>query len=250
MDNFNRKFKKDGSILGLRNASIFFSGVKALRNVSFDVFDREVVTIVGPNGAGKSTLLKSLFGIYPLRTGAVLWKGKRIHPISHEMVKRGVSFVPQGRQIFKSLSVRENLEIGGMFVHDPHILNERMVSILRFFPELSSKLERPSGTLSGGQQQMLAIARGLMSNPQVLLLDEPSLGLSPKFVHKVFEKIDEIRRQNHISIVIVEHNIQLAFRITDRAYLLERGEIIYSGNPQSLLQSTLLKDTFMGTDCK
>lgn len=232
-------------LLQLKNIDVSFSGIKAICDVSVNIDEGEIIVLMGPNGAGKSTVLKSMFGIYTPDQGKILWHGHAIDPISHEMVKRGISYVPQGRQIFKSLSVRENLEMGGVTVKSKSILREHINEVLDLFPDLKSKINDPSGSLSGGQQQMLAIARGLITDPKVLLLDEPSLGLSPKLVTMVFSKIKEINEKRGTAIVIVEHNITSILKIVDRAYLLDKGKLVSVDTPANIINSTLLEDVFM-----
>jgi len=231
-------------LLKIKDLDVSFGGIHALTNISINVDEGEIILIMGPNGAGKSTVLKALFGINKYQ-GKIFWHNQEINPIPHEMIKRGISYVPQGRQIFKSLSVRENLEIGGISIQDRNILKERIIEVLDIFPDLKSKIHNSSGSLSGGQQQMLAIARGLITDPKVLLLDEPSLGLSPKLVKEVFLKIKEINIKRGTAIIIVEHNITSILDIVDRAYLLDKGKLVTVDTPENILNSNLLADVFM-----
>jgi len=231
-------------LLKIKDLDVSFGGIHALTNISINIDEGEIILIMGPNGAGKSTVLKAIFGINEYQ-GEVLWHNKEIKPIPYEMIKRGVSYVPQGRQIFKSLSVKENLEMGGISIQNRGILKERILEALDIFPDLKAKLNDSSGSLSGGQQQMLAIARGLITDPKVLLLDEPSLGLSPKLVKEVFYKIKEINKKRGTAIVIVEHNIKSILDIVDRAYLLDKGKLVTVDTPESILNSNLLGDVFM-----
>jgi branched-chain amino acid transport system ATP-binding protein len=167
-------------------------------------------------------------------------------PKPHEIVQRGISFVPQGRQVFKSLTVYENLEMGGYFIKSPSILKNRIEEVLDIFPDLRKKLKDSAGGLSGGQQQMLAIARGLISDPKVLLLDEPSLGLSPKIIKEVFDKIKEINERRETAIMIVEHNLNSVLKIVDRAYLLDKGKIVEENTPEKIINSDILERVFLG----
>jgi branched-chain amino acid transport system ATP-binding protein len=233
-------------LLQLNNISVQYGGVKALDSISVNVDEGEVVALMGPNGAGKSTVLKSMFGLAPVSHGKVMWHEKEINPVPHEVVHRGISFVPQGRQIFRSLTVKENLEMGGFVIKNRKLLKERIENVLVLFPALRKKLNARSGSLSGGQQQMLAIARGLMTDPKVLLLDEPTLGLAPKIVKEVFAKIKEINERTDMAIVVVEHNLKSLLDIVDRAYLLDKGKLIKEDKPQSLIDSGILEDVFMG----
>lgn len=182
---------------------------------------------MGPNGAGKSTILKTIFGLATIDSGEVFWQGQSFTPVSHEVVKRGISFVPQGRRVFRHLTVLENLEIGGFGLGRSE-REERINNVLELFPALKGKLKAKSGTLSGGQQQMLAIARGLMTDPKVLLLDEPSLGLAPKVVKEVFAKIKEINERRKTAVIVVEHNIKSLVEISNRVYVLNKGKRLLS----------------------
>ncbi len=232
-------------LLELRNIHVHYGGVKALNNTSVWIDEGEVVALMGPNGAGKSTILKTIFGLAPIESGQVLWEGYQFKPVSHEVVRRGISFVPQGRRVFRHLTVYENIEIGG-FDLPARERKERMKNVLDLFPALKSKLKAKSGTLSGGQQQMLAIARGLMPDPKVLLLDEPSLGLAPKIVKEVFAKIKEINERRKTAIFVVEHNLKSLLEITSRAYVLEKGQVHAEGKPQDIINNGTLEKVFLG----
>lgn len=233
-------------LLQAKDIHVHYGGVKALDGASISIDESEIVALMGPNGAGKSTLLKAIFGIAPIESGKVLWREKEITPVSHEMVARGISFVPQGRRVFKHLTVKENLEVGGYVLPNKKELPERIADVLDIFPPLKTKLDHASGSLSGGQQQMLALARGLIIDPKILLLDEPSLGLSPKFVKEVFEKIQEINEKRKTAIVIVEHNIKSILGIVNRAYILDKGKVAEEGDPHTLIESGVLKKVFLG----
>lgn len=234
------------TLLQLKNVHVHYGGVKALDGISVGIDEGEIVALMGPNGAGKSTILKAIFGLAPIDSGEVLWEGQSFKPVSYEVVERGVSFVPQGRRVFHSLTVMENLEIGGFNIRSNSERKERIANVLDLFPALKGKLKAKSGTLSGGQQQMLAIARGLMSDPKVLLLDEPSLGLAPKVVKEVFTKIKEINEQRKTAIFIVEHNLKSLLEITKRAYVLDKGKVYAEGNPKDLVENKILEKVFMG----
>jgi branched-chain amino acid transport system ATP-binding protein len=231
------------TLLQLKDIHVHYGGVKALDGATVAIDEGEVVALMGPNGAGKSTVLKAIFGLAPIESGQVLWEGQSFTPVSHEVVARGVSFVPQGRRVFRHLTVYENLEIGGM--NQPQ-RKERIENVLEIFPALKPKLKAKSGSLSGGQQQMLAIARGLMTDPKILLLDEPSLGLSPKIVKEVFAKIKEVNERRRTAIVVVEHNLKSLLEITDRAYVLDKGRVKAEGNPGELISSGILEKVFLG----
>ncbi len=237
---------KQKNLLELKNIHVHYGGVKALDGASVFIDEGEIVALMGPNGAGKSTILKAIFGLAPIGSGHIFWEGQQFKPISHEVVERGVSFVPQGRRVFHHLTVLENLEIGGFNVKSSNERKERIENVLELFPALRGKLKAKSGTLSGGQQQMLAIARGLMTDPKVLLLDEPSLGLSPKIVKEVFQKIREINERRKTAIFIVEHNLKSLLEITTRAYVLDKGKIYAEGNPKELIEKKVLEQVFLG----
>jgi len=201
---------------------------------------------MGPNGAGKSTIIKAIFGLVPIRSGEVLWHGKKILPVPHEVVQRGISFVPQGRRVFSRLTIEENLEIGGFIVGDKKELNRRIAQVMETFPVLKQRRASKAGMLSGGQQQMLALARGLMTEPKVLLLDEPSLGLAPKIVKEVFAKIKEINDKHKTAILVVEHNIKSLLDIADRGYVLDNGRVATGDASQRILESGILEKIFLG----
>ncbi len=234
------------TLLELKNIHVHYGGVKALDGASVSIDEGEIVALMGPNGAGKSTILKAIFGLAPIDAGQVLWEGQPFKPVSYEVVERGVSFVPQGRRVFHHLTVLENLEIGGFNVRSAAERKERIANVLDLFPALKGKLKAKSGTLSGGQQQMLAIARGLMPDPKVLLLDEPSLGLAPKIVKEVFEKIREINERRKTAIFVVEHNLKSLLEITKRAYVLDKGKIYAEGDPKEIIEKGILERVFLG----
>ncbi len=234
------------TLLQLKDINVHYGGLIALNGASIAVDEGEIVAIMGPNGAGKSTILKALFGITPIHSGKVFWHEKEIQPIPREMIDRGISYVPQGRRVFPSLSVRENLEIGAYTVDSKNEIKERIEEVLELFPALKPKMKDLSGHLSGGQQQMLAIARGLMTDPKVLLLDEPSIGLAPKIVKEVFEKIREINEKHKTSIVIVEHNLKSVNSIAHRTYILDKGKVVAQGLPKELMDSGILEKVFLG----
>lgn len=237
---------KNEMLLSLKNIHVHYGGVKALDGIDISIDEGEIVALMGPNGAGKSTILKTIFGLAPLVSGSVLWHEKQISPLSYEMVERGISYVPQGRRVFKNLTVKENLEIGAYTVKSRNEIRERVEEVLGIFSMLKSKVNDKSGSLSGGQQQMLAIARGLMTDPKVLLLDEPTLGLSPKIVKEVFEKIKEINQKRKTTILIVEHNIKSVLNIVDRAYILDKGKVVAFDTSKNLKDSDVLEKVFTG----
>ncbi len=233
-------------ILELKDAHVHYGGVKALDGAEIAVREGEMIALMGPNGAGKSTILKAIFGVAPLSPGKVLWHGTEVRPVSYEMVERGISFVPQGRRVFPHLTVEENLEIGGITVPDKRELKRRIDEAMDIFPVLRTKRKQKSGELSGGEQQMVALARGIVTDPKVLLLDEPSLGLAPKIVKEVFQKIKEINERHGTAIVIVEHNLKSLLEIVHRAYILDKGRVVKEGEPSVLVASGILEKVFLG----
>ncbi|KKU13103.1 MAG: hypothetical protein UX17_C0028G0006 [Parcubacteria group bacterium GW2011_GWC2_45_7] len=234
------------TLLQLQNLTVQYGGLRALDGVDIALDEGEIVALMGPNGAGKSTVLRAIFGLAPICKGQILWHGKSVAPVAYEMVARGLAFVPQGRRVFTHLTIEENLEIGGFVVVDKKELRRRMEEVMEVFPVLKQKRKSKSKTLSGGQQQMLALARGLMTDPKVLLLDEPSLGLAPKIVKEVFAKIKGINEGHRTAILVVEHNIKLLLEIVHRAYVLDKGRIIAEGNAEKLVQSAVLEKVFLG----
>lgn len=233
------------TLLTLKDASVHYGGVKALDGATISIDEGEIVAVMGPNGAGKSTALKAIIGLASLSSGSVLWHDKTITPIPYEMPARGISYVPQGRQVFKSLTVYENLELGGYSLKNTSDIKNNMESVLELFPVLREKINVKAGVLSGGQQQMLTIGRGLVSDPRVLLLDEPSLGLAPKVVKEVFEKVKEINEMRKLAVIIVEHSIKSALGIAHRAYVLSHGRVAFEGNANEIEGSGKLEKIFL-----
>lgn len=235
------------ALLELKNVSVQYGGVHALTDVDIALDEGEIVALMGPNGAGKSTILKAIFGLAPIHSGAMLWHQHAVVPVPHEVVRKGIAFVPQGRRVFADLTVLENLEVGGYTVGDSRLVRERMWDLLNLFPALKVKRNVKSGLLSGGQQQMLAIARGLMTDPKVLLLDEPSLGLAPKVVKEVFEFIQEINEKRKTAIMVVEHNLKSLLTIATRGYVLDKGRVVAEGAPAELIEKGTLEKVFVGS---
>jgi branched-chain amino acid transport system ATP-binding protein len=237
---------KNETLLQFHNISVCYGGVKALDGVSISLDEGEIVALMGPNGAGKSTILKTIFGLVPIHSGKVLWLKKEIKPVSYEIAQRGISFVPQGRRVFNHLTVEENLEIGGFIMDDKNELKRRITEVMETFPILNQMRKAKAGILSGGQQQMLSLARGLMNRPKVLLLDEPSLGLAPKIVKEVFAKIKEINEKHETTILVVEHNIKSLLSVASRGYVLDKGRVVTQGSSQKIIESGILRKVFMG----
>ena len=235
-----------GMTLELRDVSVHFGAVAALQNVSLGVSRGELAAVMGPNGAGKSTVLKAIMGLAPVTGGQVFWHGSPLVAATHEIVKQGISFVPQGRRVFTHLSVSENLELGCLYLNDRAEQQRRLDSVLELFPILYDKRRDMASQMSGGQQQMLALGRGLMANPEALLLDEPTLGLAPIIVKEVFEKVHEINEKLQTTIFVVEHNIKGVLDIASRAYVLDKGRLVHSGTPRSVQETNILTDVFLG----
>ncbi len=234
------------TLLQLKDISVHYGGLQALDKVNLHIDEGEVVAVMGPNGAGKSTVLKSIFGLTPITSGQVRYHETPIKPIPHEIVHKGIAFVPQGRRVFTHLTVEENLEIGGWIVRDKKELKRRMDEVMETFPALKQKRKDKSGVLSGGQQQMLAVARGLMVDPKILLLDEPTLGLSPKLVKDMFATIKSINERHNTAIMVVEHNVKSLLGIVQRAYVLDKGQVVYENNTDTLIKSGVLEKVFVG----
>ena len=234
------------TLLQLKDIAVHYGGVRALDGVDVSLDEGEIVALMGPNGAGKSTILKAIFGLAPISNGSVRWHEKEFKPVSYEVVEKGIAFVPQGRRVFTHLTVEENLEMGGFMVKDKKELKRRIGEVMETFPVLNHKRKSKSGALSGGEQQMLALARGLMADPKVLLLDEPSLGLAPKIVKEVFRKIKEINERHKTAIMVVEHNIKSLLEVASRAYVLDKGRVVAHGPSKKIGESNILEKIFTG----
>ena len=233
-------------LLELVDISVHYGAVVGLDNVSLAVNEGELVAVMGPNGAGKSTVLKAIMGLAPVVGGTVHLRGEPLDVATHQIVKQGIAFVPQGRRVFTHLTIEENLRMGCLHVSDRHEQDRRLASVLDLFPILRTKSRDYASAMSGGQQQMLAIGRGLMAGPDVLLLDEPTLGLAPIIVKEVFEKVSEISQVLNTTIMVVEHNIKGVLDIADRAYVLNQGRIVHDGTPETVRETNILTDVFLG----
>ncbi len=233
------------TFLTIKNLEAGYGKLQVLFGINMDIKPDEITVIIGPNGAGKSTVLKSIFNLCDIYGGKVMYKGKNITKLpTYERIQLGISIVPQGRQVFSGLTVKENLEMGAFLTKDKELIQKRMDEVLSHFPVLREKLHQNAYNLSGGQQQMLAIARGLMQDPQVLLLDEPSLGLAPKTMKEIFAKIQEINNEG-TAIVIVEQNAKAACEIADSIYVLEEGKVALHGD-KSIMKSEKIKHIYLG----
>ncbi|HHO75049.1 MAG TPA: ABC transporter ATP-binding protein [Deltaproteobacteria bacterium] len=234
-------------MLKIRNLHTYYGGIHALKSVSLNLDEGEIVTLIGANGAGKSTTLMSISGIEPPRYGEILFMGTPIHQMTPDRIfSLGIVQVPEGRRIFPYLSVTENLDMGAYLRRDLHEIRNDMDYIFTLFPRLAERRHQLGGTLSGGEQQMLAISRGLMSRPKLLLLDEPSLGLAPVLVQLIFDTIEKINRENKTTIFLVEQNANMALRIAHRGYVMESGAITLEDTAENLLASEKIKAAYLG----
>jgi branched-chain amino acid transport system ATP-binding protein len=233
-------------LLDIQDLNVSYGAIRALQGISFHVDEGEIVSLIGANGAGKSTTLNTISGLIPPKSGAVRFRGEDITRMPAEtIVRQGIVQVPEGRKIFAILTVRENLEMGAYTRSSRSEINAGMERVFRSFPRLKERLSQLGGTLSGGEQQMLAIARGMMAQPSLLLLDEPSMGLSPLLVEEIFGIIQEINAQG-TSILLVEQNAQMALSLADRGYVLETGTIVMEGSGQDLLHNPEVAAAYLG----
>jgi branched-chain amino acid transport system ATP-binding protein len=233
-------------ILNIDNISVQYGAINALRDVSFNLDKGEIVALIGANGAGKSTSLNTISGLLHPTTGNVFYMDKDIsHTSPQDIVNLGIIQVPEGRKIFAKMSVWENLEMGAYTVKDKKLIEERYEIVYQRFPRLKERRKQPGGTLSGGEQQMLAIARGLMAGPKVLLLDEPSMGLAPILVEQIFDIIQEINKSG-TSILLVEQNALMALSIADRGYVLDTGRVVLQGPSDDLLHNPTVINAYLG----
>jgi branched-chain amino acid transport system ATP-binding protein len=232
-------------MLEVKNIDAGYGDLKVLSDVSMKFEENKITLLMGPNGAGKSTLLKTIFGLIKPTNGSILLNNEVIKPEPHKLIKMGVSFVPQDYRVFTNMTVRENLEIGVHFIKDKKIVKQRIEEISELFPMLMPRLDDLAGNLSGGQQQMLAIARGLITKPKIMLLDEPSIGLSPGLVVETFNKIKEINSKLNTSFIIVEHNLKSLLPIVDYAYILNQGKVVSEGRSDSNTIKKMLDQIFV-----
>jgi branched-chain amino acid transport system ATP-binding protein len=235
-------------LLELTNVHSYYGHIHALKGVSLHVNAGEIVTLIGANGAGKSTTLRTISGLLHAKEGAVKLEGKDItHLEPHLVVSAGVGHVPEGRGIFPKLTVRENLEIGAYTVDSQSKNDERMEEVFRLFPRLKERVDQHGGTLSGGEQQMLAIGRGLMLHPRILMLDEPSMGLAPVLVELIFSIINELNKGG-TTILLVEQNARMALSIADRGYVLQTGEIVLTDTAEKLKKNEMVQKSYLGIE--
>jgi branched-chain amino acid transport system ATP-binding protein len=236
------------TILELEDVHTYYGSIHALKGISLEVREREIVTLIGANGAGKSTTLRSINGLNRPRSGTIRYQGREVTTTSpHELVKRGISQSPEGRRLFPRMTVLENLEMGAFQRSDRGGIKEDLERVFDLFPRLAERRAQKAGTMSGGEQQMCAIGRALMARPKLLLLDEPSMGLAPIFVERIFETIVEVNEQG-TPILLVEQNALMALDVADRGYVLETGRIALADDAKSLRQNEQVRKTYLGED--
>ena len=233
-------------MLEVKNLSVHYGMIQAVRNVDFTVNEGEIVSLIGANGAGKSTILKTLSGLIRPSEGEIVYLGENIASTStKKIVEKGLVQVPEGRHVFPGLTVKENLELGAFLRKDKEEIQKDMEAVFERFPILKERKDQDAQTLSGGEQQMLAMGRALMSRPKLLLLDEPSMGLAPIFIREIFKIIQEIQKTG-TTVLLIEQNAKMALSISNRAYVLETGSVVLSGTGQELLESDEIQKAYLG----
>ena len=233
-------------LLKIEDLHTNYGAIHALKGISLEVNEGEIVCLIGSNGAGKTTLVNSIVGIVKSSSGKITFDGKDItHVPAHAMTKAGIGISPEGREVFPELTVEENLRIGAFIVKDQNQIKESYERVYALFPRLKERITQLAGTLSGGEQQMLAVGRALMSNPKMILLDEPSLGLAPNFVEMIFSMIKEINKQG-VTVLLIEQNANMALQVSQRAYVLENGLVSMSGNASDIANDPMVKKAYLG----
>jgi branched-chain amino acid transport system ATP-binding protein len=233
-------------LLELRDVETYYGSIQALKGISLDLYEGEIVTLIGSNGAGKSTTLRSINGLNHPRRGSISFAGDEItHEPAHEIVRRGIAQSPEGRKLFPRMTVTENLEMGAFQRRDRSELKDDMDRVFQLFPRLAERRTQKAGTMSGGEQQMCAIGRALMARPRLLMLDEPSMGLAPIFVERIFETIVEVNKQG-TSILLVEQNALMALEVAGRGYVLETGTVALADDAKTLAQNEDVRKTYLG----
>jgi branched-chain amino acid transport system ATP-binding protein len=233
-------------MLELDNVSSGYGKVQILWDVSFKIKEKEIVSIIGPNGAGKTTMVKTIMGLLPAKSGVITFRGEPVQKLPpYEIVKKGLVMIPEGREIFPRMSVEENLLLGAYAIKDKGAVQNSKEKVYQIFPVLKKKEKEQAQTLSGGEQQMLVICRSLMSNPKLLILDEPSLGLAPIVVEKVLDTVAKIN-EDGVTILLVEQNIRDSLNVANRGYVLEEGKIILEGEGRELLSNSHIKEVYLG----
>ena len=234
------------TLLKVDNINVYYGNIHAVKDISFEVNQGEIVTLIGANGAGKSTTLKTISGLLKPKTGDILYKGSSIKGMrAHKIVEAGLAHVPEGRHVFSRMTVEENLRMGAYILKDQHKINENLEKVYAHFPRLKERWKQLAGTLSGGEQQMLATGRALMTDPKIVLMDEPSMGLSPLLVKEIFAIIEELHKSG-ITILLVEQNAKMALAVSDRAYVLETGTISMEGRAADLAADDRVRKAYLG----
>ncbi len=234
------------AMLEIRDLQVYYGMIHAIKGISFDVREGEVIALIGANGAGKTTILHSVTGLIPVKSGQILFEGNDITKVpAHKIVSMGMAHVPEGRRVFSQLTVYENLKMGAYTRKDKNEIRESLEMVYKRFPRLEERKNQIAGTLSGGEQQMLAMGRALMSKPRILLMDEPSMGLSPIFVAEIFDIIQSVAAGG-TTVLLVEQNAKKALEIADRAYVMETGTIALSGEAAELLDNDMIKKAYLG----
>ena len=233
-------------ILSVKDLVVNYGAIQALKGASLDVYPGEIVAVIGANGAGKSTMMNSIMGDVPRLSGEVLLEGSPLPTKSFQVVAAGVSLSPEGRKVFAPLTVQEHLEMGAFPLKDKAEIDHQREEVFKLFPRLLERKNQYAGTLSGGEQQMLAIGRALMAKPRVMLLDEPSLGLAPIIINEIFKELTEVNRQLGMAILIVEQNAKKALQLSHRAYVIQTGKITMEGNSEELLHNPEIEAAYLG----
>jgi len=234
-------------MLQVEGIEVYYGDVHVLRGVTLDVKEKELVAVIGANGAGKTTLIKTISGLIKPRKGSIIFDDRRISDIeAYQVVTQGIVQVPEGRLLFPEMTVLENLQMGAFQIKDQKIYEEHLQMVYDMFPLLKEREKQEAGTLSGGEQQMLAIGRALMSSPKVIMFDEPSLGLAPKLVQTIFEMVVRINKDLGITVLLVEQNVQHSCQISDRAFVIENGEVVLSGPGVDMLENEHVRRAYLG----
>ncbi len=234
-------------MLQISGIDVYYGDVQVLKDVVLDVRDNELVAVIGANGAGKTTLIKTISGLIKPRKGTIQFNGDRISGMeAHRLVNQGIVQVPEGRLLFPDMTVLENLEMGAYLVKDKSVFSERLDSVFDMFPVLKEREKQTAGTMSGGEQQMLAVGRGLMAGPSLMMFDEPSLGLAPKLVQQIFDLVQRINKDLGVTVLLVEQNVRMSCEIADRAFVIENGQIVLSGSGREMLTNEHVRKAYLG----
>jgi branched-chain amino acid transport system ATP-binding protein len=242
----NRRKQEEMAMLEVKDLHVYYGVIQALKGVSFEVNQGEVIALIGANGAGKTTTLHTLTGLLSAKQGSIIFEGKDITRVpAHKIVQMGIAHVPEGRRVFADLSVYENLIMGAYTRKDKNEIAESLATVYKRFPRLEERKNQRAGTLSGGEQQMLAMGRALMSKPRIIVMDEPSMGLSPIFVNEIFDIIQKVS-ESGTTVLLVEQNARKALSIADRAYVLETGKVTLEGKAEDLLHNESVQKAYLG----